>query len=695
MEKHKFSQFDKPISNKYNPTTVGLYEIFNRIKSDPLLRSDTLKVREGGANKLYQLDCVTFSGVFTQRVIDYLERYSDLLCLDIDNVKNPEELKEKIAKSKVPATLMFTSPSGKGLKVVVLVKGGKKMHLTNFNYYERYFKRYFNIQIDRNCKDITRACLLCHDKNVYFKDPEKLVPFEITAYDNLILDFARQFILDSKNGEKHYRLRNISYLLGGMCSGGILEANVAIDCLKQSIIERGDLKSEKDAFKTIDKSLTEGMKKPIEEFEYKNFVGNSYETMSKHTVEIEIPTDENESIINIDYPEHFYDNLPKIVNDILAKFRGSDNSSVLLFTFLAIVSGMFSNFRFYHRFRPHSVNLSCLLVAPSASFKGDAGLIKGLFSEIETHLNKMEVKGSKKTKRFFMTYNISDSEIYNRLKINDDKGVFFDTEISSLTSSGTKDWGSKLSTIIRKVVMNEEIQKLRAGDEEDTIIKFPCVSSFITGTASQLEGLFGKEDDGTFSRFIFLSKTRTKKWQRGLLSQTLPNTEIEKKLIYDFYKHYLENTPKIVFPKEIEDYYDDILEEIYEEYKYDDLLTSVVFRHGLYTLKTACILKLLEKKYLDSEEVIIDKKVLDTALVIIRNSILVASNISYNMEKIPLTNEQRLMKKLSTLNREFTLPEAVKLCENICSEATVYRICRKSNYIKKVDKNKYRIISNK
>lgn len=695
MEKHKFSQFNKPISNKYNPTTVGLYEIANKIESDPSLRSDTLKVREGGANKLFQLDCVTFSGVFTQRVINYLERYSDLLCLDIDNVKNPEELKERIAKSKVPATLMFTSPSGEGLKVVVLVKGGKKMHLSNFNYYESYFRRYFNIQIDKSCKDITRACLLCHDKNVYFKDPEKLVPFEITVYDNLILDFARQFILDSKNGEKHYRLRNISYYLGGMCSGGFLEVNLAIDCLKQSIIERGDLKSEKDAFKTIDRSLTEGMKKPIEEIEYRNFVGNNYEYMSKHTVSIEIPTDENESIINMNYPETIYDKIPKVASDIINKFSESDNKSVLLFTFLAIVSGIFSNIRFPHRFREYSVNLSCLLVAPSASFKGDAGLIKSLFSDIESYLNKMEVKGSKKTKRFFMTYNISDSEIYNRLEINDEKGVFFDTEISSLTSSGTKDWGSKLSTIIRKVVMNEEIQKLRAGDEEDTIIEFPCVSSFITGTASQLEGLFGKEDDGTFSRFLFLSKTRNLTWQRGLISQTLPDTKHEKKILLDLYKHYQNNTPSIIFSKEVEDYYDDKFEEILEEYKHDDLLTSVVFRHGIYTLKTACILKLLERHYLSTDVVIVDKQAVDTALVIIRNSILVASNISYNMERIPLTNEQRLRKKLSTLNREFTLPEAVKLCENICSEATVYRICKKSNYIKKVDKNKYKIISNK
>jgi len=67
MENYKFSSFNKPISNKYNPTTVGLYEIANKIKSDPLLRSDTMKVREGGANKLFQLDYVTFTGQFSQR----------------------------------------------------------------------------------------------------------------------------------------------------------------------------------------------------------------------------------------------------------------------------------------------------------------------------------------------------------------------------------------------------------------------------------------------------------------------------------------------------------------------------------------------------------------------------------------------------------------------------------------------------
>ncbi|MER3328537.1 MAG: DUF3987 domain-containing protein, partial [Candidatus Kapaibacterium sp.] len=207
-----------------------------------------------------------------------------------------------------------------------------------------------------------------------------------------------------------------------------------------------------------------------------------------------------------------------------------------------------------------------------------------------------------------MSFNISDSEVYNRLEINDGAGVFFDTEISSLTSTSSKEWGSKLSTIIRQVSMNEHISKLRVGDDEDVLIDFPCVSTFITGTDSQLEGLFKSNDDGTYSRFMFMSIIRETIWRRDLISKKRPDFSSEQDMLLDIYKHYQKQIPTIEIPKEVEKYYDDRFEEILEEYKHDSLITSVVYRHGLYTLKIACILKLLERKRLSNETVIIDKE---------------------------------------------------------------------------------------
>lgn len=192
---------------------------------------------------------------------------------------------------------------------------------------------------------------------------------------------------------------------------------------------------------------------------------------------------------------------------------------------------------------------------------------------------------------------------------------------------------------------------------------------------------------------MFMSIIRETIWRRGLISKKRPDITYEQDLLFDIYKHYQEHIPIIEIPDEVEKYYDDKFEEILEEYKQDSLITSVVYRHGLFTLKIACILKLLERKWLSSQTVIIDKETIDTALYIIKCSIVVASNISFNLDYTPVSNELRLIRKLSLLNREFTIQEAVKMCEHICSRATVYRIIKKSNRIKYISDNKYKIIA--
>lgn len=508
-----------------------------------------------------------------------------------------------------------------------------------------------------------------------------------------ILDFAKQFILESKDGEIYMKLGNISFLLGRYCSADHIKINQALDCLKESIVESGNLTSKTNARITIDKSFTNGLEFPISDEDSNKFLSLDYKNKSEETIGIRIPKESNDSQVNMVFAKHLFNSLPSLIKDMVDKFSYSDNSTVLLFTFLTTASGLFPKIKFEHSMKEYSLNLTSIIVAPPASFKSDALLIKSLFLKIEKHLRETEQGEKKKSKCFFMSFNISDSEVYNRLEINDGAGVFFDTEISSLTSTSSKEWGSKLSTIIRQVSMNEHISKLRVGDDEDVLIDFPCVSTFISGTDSQLKGLFKNNDDGTYSRFMFMSITRETIWRRGLISKKRPDITYEKDLLLDIYKHYQENVPTIEIPKEIEKYYDDRFEEILEEYKQDSLITSVVYRHGLYTLKIACILKLFERKWHTSETVIIDKETIDSALYITKCSIVVASNISYNLDYNPISNEKRLIKKLSVLGREFTIPEAVKLCEHICSEATVYRIIKKSSKIRKSIKNKYIIVT--
>jgi len=65
-------------------------------------------------SKKRELPCFTPTGIFTQRNSLGIESYSGIICLDIDNVDNPENLKE-VCKSIPWIWASFITPSGKGL----------------------------------------------------------------------------------------------------------------------------------------------------------------------------------------------------------------------------------------------------------------------------------------------------------------------------------------------------------------------------------------------------------------------------------------------------------------------------------------------------------------------------------------------------------------------------------------------------
>ena len=109
-------------------------------------------------------DYVTFSGTFTRRGSVNLIKYSGLIALDFDDI-NPIEAKEKILASDVEPVMIFTSPSGNGLKVIVNATNESE-HLQNFEMYRTYFKS-IGLDVDKSGKDIGRACFVCYDPECY------------------------------------------------------------------------------------------------------------------------------------------------------------------------------------------------------------------------------------------------------------------------------------------------------------------------------------------------------------------------------------------------------------------------------------------------------------------------------------------------------------------------------------------------
>jgi len=117
-------------------------------------------------NQKQKLPAVTWSGVFEEgtRSIESLKAYSGLVCLDVDHLEpaNIAALKSQLVKDDY-VFFCFTSPSGKGIKIIVQVNSKAENHRSAFLHLQFYFENKFLIKIDKSGKDVCRLCYLSYD----------------------------------------------------------------------------------------------------------------------------------------------------------------------------------------------------------------------------------------------------------------------------------------------------------------------------------------------------------------------------------------------------------------------------------------------------------------------------------------------------------------------------------------------------
>lgn len=168
-----FSYFDKPVTNVIPRSNRSLVEVYHSIKGGEFSKqtkqlrglSDQVAARK---YKAANFDYVTFSGIFSKRQDAGLVRHSGLITIDFDHIDNPDFLKNKLLNDRFFDTeLLFTSPSGHGLKWVILSDLTQVSHQDYFKAIENYIKHTYNLYIDPSGKDVSRACFLPHDPKVF------------------------------------------------------------------------------------------------------------------------------------------------------------------------------------------------------------------------------------------------------------------------------------------------------------------------------------------------------------------------------------------------------------------------------------------------------------------------------------------------------------------------------------------------
>jgi len=151
---------------------ISTSQFIEAIKGDKY-KNSIAKIREtsdkGERNKLKtKLDYITPGGTFSKRSNKNLVKHSGFLHLDIDNLPKSDinSVKKALIASKY-THILFLSPSGNGFKVFVKIPTIKD-DIAYKGFYGAVMKEY-NLpnNIDEKTKDISRACFMSHDPNIY------------------------------------------------------------------------------------------------------------------------------------------------------------------------------------------------------------------------------------------------------------------------------------------------------------------------------------------------------------------------------------------------------------------------------------------------------------------------------------------------------------------------------------------------
>ena len=168
----KFSYFKAPVSNTIPAKEVSILDVYHIIKYEFQEQTEKLRSiaekKKARKYKAAHFDYVTFSGVFTKRSDAALVKHSGFLAIDFDHVEDIDSLTVQLLVDEYFETeILFTSPSGDGLKWIISIDITEYSHKDWFTSIKHYIEKTYHMKVDNAGKDVSRACFLPHDINIY------------------------------------------------------------------------------------------------------------------------------------------------------------------------------------------------------------------------------------------------------------------------------------------------------------------------------------------------------------------------------------------------------------------------------------------------------------------------------------------------------------------------------------------------
>lgn len=134
---------------------------------DMVLTIRSIKDKERRNLLKRELPGVTFSGIFSYRKDDSLLEHSGYICMDLDDVEDPESVKELLKTDKYVYSC-FTSTSGNGLRVLFRINGAK--HREAYLGISSYLLRHYDLIADPQCINPSRSFYVTFDPHIYVND---------------------------------------------------------------------------------------------------------------------------------------------------------------------------------------------------------------------------------------------------------------------------------------------------------------------------------------------------------------------------------------------------------------------------------------------------------------------------------------------------------------------------------------------
>lgn len=177
IKKAQMQFYKAPAKTTVSNQAVNILQLFELIHGDKYKNTtDTLRSisndKERKEYKVSHFDFVTPSCTSTRRCAEAVTKHSNILAIDIDDYAGDIDLlKSDLVRDPQLFTLMaFKSPSGKGLKWLVLIDISQASHHDWFIAIEEYLRVKYHVEIDTHCKDVCRSCFLPHDEYAYIND---------------------------------------------------------------------------------------------------------------------------------------------------------------------------------------------------------------------------------------------------------------------------------------------------------------------------------------------------------------------------------------------------------------------------------------------------------------------------------------------------------------------------------------------